>query len=99
MTLNGYFQIGLYILVLAVLARPLGAYMASVYEGRLLFGLDKALGPIERLIYRLCGIRFDDEMKWQTYAVAMLLFNFIGVLVVYGLHRLQGVLPLNPLKL
>jgi K+-transporting ATPase ATPase A chain len=54
------------------------------------------LGPIERLIYRCCGVRVTDEMGWKTYAVAMLLFNLAGLLVVYGLQRLQGVLPLNP---
>ena len=59
-------------------------------------GLGSVLGPLERLIYRLSGVRPDREMDWKTYAVAMLLFNFAGLLLVYGLQRLQGVLPLNP---
>jgi len=59
-------------------------------------GLNRVLGPIERLIYRLCGTREDHEMNWKTYAVAMLLFNLLGLLVVYALQRLQAVLPLHP---
>ena len=59
-------------------------------------GLDRALGWLERLIYRLCGVRADQEMGWKVYALAMLLFNVAGVLVVYAVQRVQGVLPLNP---
>jgi K+-transporting ATPase ATPase A chain len=95
MTLNGYLQLAFYIVVLIALAKPLGWYMARVFEGKSL-GLDRALGPLERLIYRLCGVRPDEEMNWKTYALAMLLFNFAGLLVVYALQRLQHLLPLNP---
>ncbi|MBZ0160137.1 MAG: potassium-transporting ATPase subunit KdpA [bacterium] len=98
MTANGYAQLGLYMVVLLALAKPLGAYMARVYEGRP-FGLDRLLGPLERWIYRLSGIRADEEMRWQTYAGAMLLFNLTGVLMVYALQRMQGLLPLNPQSL
>ncbi len=95
MTLNGYLQIGFYLVVLIALAKPLGSYMAVVYESKS-FGLDRVLGPFERLIYRLCGVRSSEEMNWKTYALAMLLFNFAGLLVVYALQRLQHLLPLNP---
>lgn len=95
MTANGVFQLVFYVVVLLALAKPLGAYMARVYEGRP-FGLDRVLGPVERLIYRLSGVRPDEEMNWKTYAIAMLLFNFAGLLVLYGLQRLQQFLPLNP---
>ena len=95
MTANGIFQLALYVIVLLVLAKPLGAYMARVYQNQP-FGLDRVLGWLERLIYRLAGVRPTDEMGWKTYAVAMLLFNLAGLLVVYLLQRLQGVLPLNP---
>jgi K+-transporting ATPase ATPase A chain len=95
MTANGIFQLALYLVVLIALAKPLGAYMARVYQNRP-FGLDRALGSLERLIYRLSGVRPTEEMGWKTYAVAMLLFNFFGLLAVYALQRLQGVLPLNP---
>src|SRR5499433_3431775 len=95
MTFNGYIQIGLYLVVLLALAKPLGGYMARVYMGQP-SGLDRVLGPLERLIYRLCGVRAEEEMGWKTYAIAMLLFNLFGFLAVYALQRLQGVLPLNP---
>jgi potassium-transporting ATPase potassium-binding subunit len=92
---NGVLQLALYLVVLLLLAKPLGLYMARVYEGER-FGLDRALGWLERLIYRIAGIRPEVEQGWKTYAIAMLLFNFVGILVVYLLQRLQGLLPLNP---
>jgi K+-transporting ATPase ATPase A chain len=95
MTVYGIVQLIFYLVVLIALAKPLGAYMARVFENRP-SGLDRVLGPIERLIYRCCGVRVTDEMGWKAYTVAMLLFNLSGLLVVYGLQRLQGVLPLNP---
>jgi K+-transporting ATPase ATPase A chain len=82
-------------MVLLALAKPLGGYMARVYEGRPC-GLDRALGWLERLIYRVCGVRPDEEMNWKTYAATMLVFNLAGLLAVYALQRLQGFLPLNP---
>jgi K+-transporting ATPase ATPase A chain len=95
MTANGLFQLVLYLVVLIALAKPLGAYMARVYEGRPT-GLGRVLGGLERLTYRLGGVRPADEMGWKAYAGAMLLFNLFGLVAVYGLQRLQGVLPLNP---
>jgi potassium-transporting ATPase potassium-binding subunit len=95
MTANGIFQLVLYVVVLLALAKPLGGYMARVYQNQP-FGLDRALGWLERLIYRLAGVRPSQEMGWKTYAMAMLLFNFAGLLALYLLQRLQGVLPLNP---
>ncbi len=96
MTLAGLLQIGLYLVVLIALVKPLGAYMARVYEGEPIL-LRRVLGPIERLIYRLCGIRPDeDEMSWKTYAFAMLIFSLVSLLPTYVLQRIQGSLPLNP---
>jgi len=95
MTANGYLQLAFYIVVLLVLAKPLGAYMARVYEGRRL-ALERVFGWLERLIYRVCGVAPEVEMGWKDYAIAMMLFNLAGLLVVYLLQRLQGVLPLNP---
>ena len=95
MTANGTVQLLFFLVVLLALAKPLGAYMARVYERRP-FGLDRVLGWLERLIYRLAGVRPGEEMGWRTYAIAMLVFNAAGLLVVYGLQRVQGVLPLNP---
>ncbi|MDQ3247707.1 MAG: potassium-transporting ATPase subunit KdpA, partial [Chloroflexota bacterium] len=95
MTANGYLQLIFFLVVLIGLAKPLGWYMARVYEGQSI-GLDRVLGPIERLIYRLSGVQADQEMNWKVYTVAMLLFNLAGLLVVYLLQRLQAGLPLNP---
>jgi K+-transporting ATPase ATPase A chain len=95
MTANGYFQLAFYIVVLLILAKPLGAYMARVYEGRRL-ALERVFGWLERLIYRVCGVTPEVEMGWKGYAIAMMLFNLVGLLAVYLLQRLQGVLPLNP---
>src|SRR5262245_60735211 len=95
MTGNGILQLVVYVVVLLALAKPLGAYMARVYEGRPC-GLDTALGWLERLIYKLSGIRPHDEMGWKTYAATMLLFNLVGLLAVYALQRFQPFLPLNP---
>ena len=95
MTANGVFQIGLFIAVLLALVKPLGAYMARVYEGKRLL-LGRVLGPVERLVYRLCGVKADAEQTWRAYALSVLAFSFLGVLAVYAVQRLQGVLPLNP---
>jgi K+-transporting ATPase ATPase A chain len=95
MTANAWLQLGLYFAVLLLLVKPLGTYMARVYEGEPVF-LGKVFGPVERLFYRAAGVGRDDEMGWQKYALAMLVFNVAGLFVVYALQRLQGVLPLNP---
>ena len=95
MIANGYFQIIFYMVVLLALAKPLGLYMARVYDGQNV-GLNRLLGPFERLLYRIFGTSEAEEMNWKQYTLAMLLFNALGLLVVYALQRLQGVLPLNP---
>jgi K+-transporting ATPase ATPase A chain len=95
MTVNGILQLVLYFGVLLLLSKPLGVYMARVYEGEPC-GLNRVLGPLERILYRLCGIRPDEEMDWKKYTVTVLLFNAAGMLVLYLLQRIQGILPLNP---
>jgi len=95
MTTNGLAQIGLFLVVLIASVKPLGWYMARVYSGQSC-GMDRVVGPLERLIYRLCGVREAEEMTWKTYAVAILSFNATGLIVLYALQRLQGGLPLNP---
>ena len=95
MTLNGYLQIGLYLIVLVALAKPLGWYMAQVFDGQSA-GLTRILRPVERGIYRLCSVRESEEMGWKSYGMAMLIFNGAGVLLLYGIQRLQNYLPLNP---
>ncbi len=98
MTLNGWLQLAFYVVVLLLLVKPLGLYMARVYENKPIV-LDRLFGPVEHFMYRLSGTRQDEEMNWKTYAVAMLIFNVLGILVVYALQRLQASLPLNPQQL
>src|SRR4051812_10324751 len=99
MTMNGYLQLIVYMVVLIALAKPLGWYMARVYDGQPV-GLNRVLGPVERGLYRLFGTREDEEMNWKQYAFAMLLFNLLGFLVVYLMQRAQaltqGAPALNP---
>jgi K+-transporting ATPase ATPase A chain len=98
MTTFGVLQLVVYLVVLLALVKPLGWYMARVYQGQPC-GLDRVLGWLERGLYGLAGTRPDAEMTWRQYALAMLLFNIIGLVSLYGLQRLQHVLPLNPEKL
>ncbi len=79
-------------------AKPLGAYIADVMEGRANWAL-RAGGRLERLLYRVCGVDSREDMGWAQYAIALLLFNVAGALIVYGLQRLQLWLPLNPQKM
>jgi K+-transporting ATPase ATPase A chain len=95
MTANGVLQIILYLVVLVAFVKPLGSYMARVYQAEPC-GLDRILGPLERLIYRMFGIRLEDEMSWKAYAGACLLFKFAFFFVLYMILRLQEMLPLNP---
>jgi potassium-transporting ATPase potassium-binding subunit len=93
-TASSLLQIAIYFAVLTALAVPLGRFMAAVYEGRA-GRMQRLLGPVERFLYRVAGVRADQEMSWKTYAAAVLVFNVLGILVVYALQRLQGALPLN----
>jgi len=95
MTVNGIVQIALYFGVLVLLIKPLGLYMARVFNGEHTF-LDPVLRPVERLIYRLCGVVPQQEQHWTTYTAAMLLLNLAGMVLLYTLQRLQHMLPLNP---
>ena len=95
MTGNGYLQLTLYLVVLLLLVKPLGTYMANVYEGRIRL-INRFCLPFENLLYRLCRVKPAQEMHWTQYAVAMLIFNVLGALAVYALQRLQTYLPLNP---
>jgi len=95
MTANGLLQITLYFVALLVLAKPLGIYMAEVYENRPLL-LKRLLGPLETGFYRLSGVNPEQEMGWKSYAAALLWFNLFGGLAVFALQMLQAYLPLNP---
>ena len=95
MLANGYLQLAVYLAVLIALAKPLGIYMARIYEGEPA-ALNRAGAPVEGFLYRLCGVDPAHDMRWTEYAVAMLVFNLLGFLAVYLLQRFQAVLPLNP---
>ncbi|HEX7915931.1 potassium-transporting ATPase subunit KdpA [Rudaea sp.] len=95
MTANTWLQIGIYLAVLLLLVKPLGAYMAAVFSD-VPNRVTRIGAPVERLLYRLSGVRIDEDMNWKRYAVAMLVFNVFGLLVVYLLQRMQQWLPLNP---
>ena len=90
-----WFQFPLYVIVLLLLVKPLGLYMARVYQGEITI-LSRIFLPVEKIFYRLSGIQADEEMDWKTYASTLLLFNLIGLLFLYLLLRLQYFLPLNP---
>ena len=96
MTISGVWYIVAYFLVLLALTKPLGLYMARVFEGERTF-LHPLLRPLEKLSYRLCGIREDTEQRWTQYAAAVLAFSLVSFLFVYAIQRLQGFLPLNPM--
>jgi potassium-transporting ATPase potassium-binding subunit len=95
MTAQGTLQLAVYLGVLLLLVKPLGAFMAAVFEGRRTF-LSPVLQPVERLIYRAGGVDAAQETGWKRYTLGVLLVNVLGFLVVYLLQRLQGMLPLNP---
>ena len=95
MVTNGLLQIIFYLAVLLLLVKPLGWYMARVYQGQA-FGLDRVLGPVERMFYRLYGVDPQKEMGWKRYALAALVLNAVGFLFLYLLQRVQGFLPFNP---
>src|SRR3954463_3210291 len=95
MTLPGLFQIAIFFVLLLALTKPLGAYMAHVYQGERTW-LDPVLVPVERLIYGVSGIDWHQEQGWRTYTAAMLLFNLFGLVLTYVILRAQGILPFNP---
>jgi K+-transporting ATPase ATPase A chain len=95
MSVNGWLQFALFTLILLASVRPVGIYMARVLEGERTW-LDRVLRPIERLIYKLCGVNADKEMNWREYAFAVLGFSAVTLLLTYAIERLQNFLPWNP---
>jgi len=98
MTPNGWFQLALYLGVLLLLARPLGVYMAAVYEGAPSRWRQRG-EVVERWMYRLCGVDPNEQMTWTRYAYAVLMFSIVSFLAVYLIQRCQALLPLNPQQL
>ena len=95
MTANGWLQIIFFFALVLLAAKPLGIYMAKVFSRERTF-FDFLARPIERLLYKLTGIDEEHEMKWTEYAVSMLVFSFVTMMVTYAIERLQHWLPLNP---
>jgi K+-transporting ATPase ATPase A chain len=96
MTLNGWLQIAVFFALVLLAAKPMGLYMARVYERKKTL-LDPVLGPIERLLYRVTGVDADAEMGWIEYGAAMLIFSCATLLLTYAIERLQHAIPLwNP---
>ena len=95
MTSNGILQIVVYFLIILALAKPLGAFMAKLFEGGRTF-LHPVIRPLERLTYKLIGVNEETEQRWTQYTASLLSFSIFGFLLTYLLQRAQGFLPLNP---
>ena len=97
MTANGWIQIIVFLLLVLAVTKPLGVFMTDVFNRKRTF-MDPVLRPIERLIYKLCFVDENHEMRWTEYAFAMLLFSVVSMLLLYLMQRVQGFLPFNPQK-
>jgi K+-transporting ATPase ATPase A chain len=95
MTTNGWIQIALFFLIVLAATKPLGLFISAVMEGRKNW-LSPILAPVERVIYKLCGVQADKEQRWTQYAISMLAFSLVSGLFAYSLQRFQGFLPFNP---
>ena len=98
MTANGWFQILLFLAFVFLVTKPIGIFLTRVFNREKTF-LDPVLRPVEKLLYRVTGVDENREMRWTEYAVSMLLFSLVSMLVLYAFERLQGYLPFNPQKL
>jgi potassium-transporting ATPase potassium-binding subunit len=98
MTANGWFQIFLFFALVVMVTKPIGVFMTQVFNRERTF-VDPVLRPIERLLYRVTGVDEDHEMRWTEYAISMLLFSLVSMIVLYLMERLQGYLPFNPQRL
>jgi K+-transporting ATPase ATPase A chain len=95
MTINGWFQIALFLVLVFLVTKPMGVFMARVFNREKTL-MDPVLRPIERLLYRVTGVDENHEMRWTEYAISMLLFSVVSMIVLYAMERLQGYLPFNP---
>jgi len=98
MTANGWLQITLFLALILAVTKPLGLYMAQVFSREKTF-MDPVLRPVERLLYRITGVDENHDMRWTEYALAMLLFSAVSMVLLYAMQRLQGYLLFNPQKL
>src|SRR5260221_2717800 len=98
MNISGWIQLAFYVLVLLAITKPLGLYLVQVLDANGKTFLDPVVRPIERLTYRILGVKPDQEQNWIQYSVAFLIFSVVSVTLPYGILRLQDHLPLNPQK-
>jgi len=98
MTINGWLQIIVFLALVLAVTKPMGLFMAHVFNREKTF-MDPVMRPLEKLLYRITGVDENHEMRWTEYAVSMLLFSMVSMIVLYAMERLQGYLPLNPQKL
>ena len=98
MTINGWLQIAFFLALVFLVTKPMGVFMARVFNREKTF-MDPMLRPVERLLYRLTGVDENHEMRWTEYAISMLLFSFVSMILLYLMERFQGYLPFNPQKL
>src|SRR4030088_3090049 len=98
MTTNGWFQIAFFLLLILAVTKPMGVFIARLFNREKTF-MDPVLRPLERLLYRVTGVDENHEMRWTEYAVSMLLFSVVSMLVLYVMERAQAFLPFNPQKL
>ncbi len=96
MSLFGWIQALVFFSIVFILVKPMGIYMANVYDGKRTF-LSAVLSPVEHFVSRLAGIEHDDEMDWKKYTSAFLILSFLSIVLIYFLQRLQNYLPLNPI--
>ena len=97
MTANGWFQIFVFLGLVLLITKPMGIFMARVFNREKTF-LDPVLRPIEKLLYHVTGVNENEEMRWTEYAISLLLFSLVSMIVLYLMQRLQGYLPWNPQK-
>jgi K+-transporting ATPase ATPase A chain len=97
MTINGWLQILFFLVLVFLVTKPMGVFMTRVFSREKTF-MDPVLRPLERLLYRVTGVDESHEMRWTEYAIAMLLFSVVSMIVLYLMQRLQGYLPFNPQK-
>ena len=98
MTMNGWLQIAIFFALVAACTVPMGALIAAVMEGKRTF-LSPVIGPLERLIYRICGVKADEEQHWTRYAASLIAFSAVSAVMLYAMQRLQVWFPWNPLQL
>lgn len=96
MTAIGFLNIAVFALIILVLTKPVGVFMTKLFEGERTF-LHPVVRPLEKLVYRLCGVREEAEQRWTQYAASLIAFSLVGVAFAYLIQRLQGFLPLNPM--